>query len=480
MVLGLSLTTSTSSSAAPPPGLRLSPPRPSPDGTWQVVVAPEDRAPLPAERAARIEVLTTAELGPDVSRWLALPGPRRLTNDALHVEHPGPGHAQQFFAARESGLPPSVTVSNASAFRAAVAAAQPGSRIQLAPGTYPGGFTFANLHGATDLPIVIAAADPSRPPHIEGGANGIQLTDAAFVELHDLEFSGATGNGLNLDDGGTFDTPAHDLVLRGLRVIDVGPQGNHDGIKLSGVIRFRVEGCTVERWGTGGSAIDMVGCHQGLIVSNLFRHTAAAAESGSGVQAKGGSRDVVIRRNRFENAGSRAVNLGGSTGLEFFRPPLESGADHWEAKDLTVEGNTFLGSAAPLAFVGVDGAVVRFNTFYRPQRWLMRILQETTVTGFVPCRNGRFSDNLIAFHSTQWSAGGVNIGPNTAPATFRFTRNAWYCLDAPARSRPSLPTTETAGIYGADPQFLDAEGGDFRLRPGSPTRHVGADALPSP
>jgi len=80
-----------------------------------------------------------------------------------------------------------------------------------------------------------------------------------------------------------------------------------------------------------------------------------------------------------------------------------------------------------VAFVGVDGAEVRFNTIYRPERWAFRILQETTAAGFVACRNGRFTDNIVAFHSSQWSSGGVNIGPNTAPGTFQFARN-WWCL----------------------------------------------------
>jgi len=86
-----------------------------------------------------------------------------------------------------------VTVRDAGGLRAAVAAAKPGTRILMAPGTYPGGFSFSNLRGATNLPVVIAAADPANPPVIQGGANGMQLTDPAFVELHDLAFTGATG-----------------------------------------------------------------------------------------------------------------------------------------------------------------------------------------------------------------------------------------------------------------------------------------------
>jgi hypothetical protein len=256
-------------------------------------------------------------------------------------------------------------------------------------------------------------------------------------------------------------------------VTDVGPTGNRDGIKLSGLDDFRVEGCVVERWGSGGSAIDMVGCHRGVIENNLFRHTNAS----TGVQAKGGSSQITVRHNRFENAGSRAVNVGGSTGLQFFRPPLKS-PPHAEARDIRVEGNYFTGSDAPIAFVGVDDAVVRFNTIYRPKRWALRILQETNAPGFVPSRNGEFTDNIVVFRSNEWFEGGVNIGANTAPKTFKFARNFWFCLDSPARSRPTLPTEEANGVYGTDPLFRDAEKGDLRLQPNSPAKKMGADAMP--
>jgi len=371
-----------------------------------------------------------------------------------------------------------VTVHNAQELRQAVLQARPGMRILVAPGEYPGGFYFSDLKGQPGKPVVIAAADPERPPVIKGSGEGMHLTDPAYVELHHLTFVGATGNGLNIDDGGSYDSPAHHIVLRGLKVADVGPGGNHDGIKLSGVDDFRVEGCTLERWGTGGgSGVDMVGCHRGVFEGNRFRHT--DTEDSTGIQAKGGTSQIVIRRNCFENAGGRAINIGGSTGLPLFRPPLtnRSRLQNYEAKDILVEGNLFIGGGAPVAFVGVDGSRLRFNTIYRPRRWALRILQETTDPDFVPSRNGHFTDNIIAFRSDEW-AEAVNIGPKTAPQTFRFARNLWYCLDNPAKSRPALPTQETGGVYGKNPLFRNAERGDLRLKPNSPARKIGADALP--
>lgn len=346
-----------------------------------------------------------------------------------------------------------VRVGTADEFRTAVAAATPGTRVILAGGNYGNGFRFAGLRGEPGRPIVIAAADPANPPIFEGGSVALHLSAPAHVELAGLVFRRHSGNGINIDDvgGNRPEGGAHHVILRGLRITDIGANGNHDGIKISGVSDFQILDCTIERWGTrGGSAIDAVGCHRGLIAGNTLRHD--DAPGCTGVQCKGGSSDIAIRRNRFESAGGRGVNIGGSTGLPFFRPPLAAGAtENAEARNIRVEGNTFVGGMAPVAFAGADGGVVRFNTIERPGKWALRIVQENRSPAFVPSRGGEFSDNLIIFESTKWGEGGVNIGPGTAPETFRFARNWWYCVDQPERSRPKLPAEETDGVYGRDP-----------------------------
>jgi hypothetical protein len=352
-----------------------------------------------------------------------------------------------------------------------VASAEPGTRILLQPGVYDGGNYFSNVRGEEGRPVVIAAADPAQKPVIRGGTEGLHFSGVAYLELRDLVVEGAAQNGINIDDGGTFDTPSHHVTLSGLVVRNVGTTGNQDGIKLSGLRDFAVTGCIVTTWGAGGSAIDMVGCHDGVISGSFFRHTPGLT-TGTGVQMKGGTTGIIVRDNRFEYAAARAVQIGGSTGLEFFRPQPPAG---YEAANVTVEGNVIVGSQAAVTFVGVDGAVARFNTIYRPERWVIRILQETTAPGFVPSRNGVFTDNIVVFRAGELSTA-VNVGANTAPQTFRFAGNWWYCENDPARSTPALPVPEEGGTYGTDPQFVDPAAGDLHLRPGSPAAGVGAYA----
>ncbi len=346
-----------------------------------------------------------------------------------------------------------VEVGDSESLGRALREAKPGSIIRLAPGRFAGGISVANVSGTPTAPIVLAGA-AGGASLIEGGAAGLHLSGCSYWELRDVVFSGATANGVNIDDAGKSNIAVKGIILRGLEVRNNSPRGNRDGIKLSGVDAFTVTGCKISQWGDSGSAIDMVGCHDGVVENCTFTHTENAAMA-NGVQTKGGSRAVVIRKCRFTNAGGRAVNLGGSTGAPYFRP-LNATA---EAREITVEDCLFSGSMAPVAFVGVDGAIVRYNTFVNPGRWVVRILQENQNAAFTPSRNGVFANNRITFKSSLAMA--VNIGGGTEPKTFGFEKNAWLCEDAPAESRArlQLPFGETGGIYGeADPAGVGVRG----------------------
>lgn len=335
-----------------------------------------------------------------------------------------------------------ISVRDSESLARAMRDAKPGTVIRIAPGKYAGGISLSGVSGTAGAPIVIAGT-PSQKPTFEGGDSGLHLSGCSYVELRDLSFTGARGNGINIDDGGQIGKPVKGIVLRGIEVRNVGPRGNSDGVKLSGVDAFTVAGCKVENWGDGGSGIDMVGCHDGTIESSTFTHSEKAVMA-NGVQTKGGSRNVTVRRCTFTNAGGRALNLGGSTGTPYFRPQNPG----YEAREITVEDCHITGSMAAIAFVGVDGANVRFNTIVNPGRWVVRILQENQGPGFAPCRNGVFSQNSVVFKSSLAMA--VNIGGGTDAKSFRFEKNAWLCEDVPAetQSKLRLPADEKDGIYG--------------------------------
>jgi len=205
-------------------------------------------------------------------------------------------------------------VKSSAELRAAVERATPGRVISLAPGTYAPGLRFVGMAGGKDRPIVIEGGDPA--PVFTGGTCALHLVDCRYVTLRNLTVKGCSGNGINVDDGGSVDSPAHGIVLENVTVLDTGPTGNHDGIKLSGVDDFAIRRCRVAGW--GGSAIDMVGCHRGVVEDCTFEGKAGFSQS-SGVQMKGGSRDILVHGCFFRDAGHRSVNVGGSTGLAYFR-----------------------------------------------------------------------------------------------------------------------------------------------------------------
>jgi len=329
-----------------------------------------------------------------------------------------------------------VLVRDSSQFQAVVRELTPGTTIVLAPGTFQGNIYVQGAAGMQEAPIVIRGADPNDPACFAGGGQAIHLADCSHLILRNLKVTGFPGNGINIDDGGSFETPAHHITLENVTILQTGPEGNHDALKMSGVDHFTVRRCYFEGW--GGSGIDMVGCHQGVIEDCTFVGREGFSQSNA-VQLKGGTENVLVQTCLFKNAGERCINLGGSTGLQFFRPKVGD----YEAKNITIAGNRFIGSPAPIAWVTADGGYVHHNTIVCPENWILRILQETKDPRFRPCHDGVFEDNLIIYNSRIRDF--VNVGPGTAPETFTFSHNAWHNLDG--SRKPTLPAAEKDGLY---------------------------------
>ena len=312
---------------------------------------------------------------------------------------------------------------------------KPHATLQIAPGDYPGGHHITGIEHLT-----LEALDKNNPPRFIGGNTAFQFSRCPHLTLSHLHITGQSANGLNLDDGGQLDSPTPGITLDHLEVSDIGPTGNHDAIKCSGLKQLTIRDCSITGW--GGQGIDFVGCHDSLITNCRFTgkpgFTASAA-----IQLKGGTSGIIVEKCRFLNAGERPLNIGGSTGLAYFRPP---GTQH-EAASIVVRDNHIEGSLCAAAFVGVDGAEFSDNTILYPTKWIFRILQETREPGFAPCRNVLIKNNRITFRRSQVQTD-INLSDGTAPETFRFESNHWLAEDLPARSQPKLPTQETAGTYG--------------------------------
>lgn len=333
--------------------------------------------------------------------------------------------------------------------------AEPGDTILVRAGTYGGGQFISNVQGTAEQPILFLAEGTVR---FEGGTEAWHLTDVAYLHIRGFEFTGQSGNGVNIDDGGSYETPSHHVTVEECYFHDMDASGNNDLLKLSGLDSFQIIDCVFENGADGGSGVDMVGCHYGLFAGNEF------SDMGSNcIQAKGGTQFIRIQGNRFVNGGQRSINLGGSTGLEFFRP-IDA---PFEAADLEVYSNIFIGSTAPVAYVGSTRVNVINNTIWLPEKWVARILQENVDPDrFVASGENAFCNNIVVIDSRVTTQ--INIGPDTRPETFVFKNNLWHHVDNSSWSGPVLPVDELGGIVGSDPMMIDPQGGNFAIPPTSP------------
>jgi hypothetical protein len=401
-----------------------------------------------------------AEGGPDASRDGGTSDPSCALPAAFDV---GRSYARELHVAVDGDVArDGSSAAPLRTIRAAAERATPGTRVIVHAGSYPA-VGLGRVQGDAAQPIAFAAEGAVTIDAASGV--GWAMSDAAYVVIEGFTIVNAPVHGMNLDDGSSFETPMHHLVLRKLTIRNAGSGGNNDCIKMSGVDHFWVLESDVSDC-DHGEIIDMVGCHHGVISGNVFHDTVV-----NGVQTKGGSADILIHANRFENIPGRAVNAGGSTGLEFFRP---QDAPH-EAARIHVLSNVFvrngsMGGAA-IGYVGCDGCVFAHNTVIEPRRWVARILQETTDARFVPSRNGLFVNNVIVLAVADLSTY-VNVGANTAPETFAFGNNAWFATDQPANwAGPTLGSgipPELGSIVQRDPLLVNRAGGDYRPTAGSP------------
>ena len=168
-------------------------------------------------------------------------------------------------AAAQSTSP--IVVHDATELARALTSLVAGTTLRIASGEYTGGRSVSGIANLT-----VEAADPAKAPRFVGGTTAGHFSKCPGRTLRNLSVSGQTGNGINIDDGGE-----------------------------------------------SGQGIDLVGCHRVLIDECRLSGKDGFTQS-AGVQAKGGSSDVVIEDCRFTDAGARPINAGGSTGLEYFRP----------------------------------------------------------------------------------------------------------------------------------------------------------------
>ncbi len=333
--------------------------------------------------------------------------------------------------------------------------AEPGDTILIHSGTYSGDQWMSNLQGTADSWIYIIGEEFGSV-QFSGGVGAWILTDPAYLHIENIVFTDQTHNGMNLHDGDSYETPAHHIRFNSCRWQNLVGGGNYDLLKLSGLDDFEITNCEFID-GSNGSGIDMVGCHRGIVENCIFRNI-----PGGAVQTKGGSSDIRIAGNLFDNYGIRGVNAGGSTDLEYFRPRDAAS----QAERIAIHANIFVGGVAAIAFAGAIHSEAVNNTIVNPSSFVVRILQEQTENGrFALCGDNSFINNLVYMNSRLWEM--VNIGPDTRPSSCNFSNNLWYTESDPDH-RPNFPGHEPNAVFGLDPMFESCAGLDYCVSPDGP------------
>lgn len=309
-----------------------------------------------------------------------------------------------------------------------------GDVLRISPGEFPAGHMITGISNLT-----VEGVDTENRPIFIGGNEAFHFTRTPGLTLRNIVVKGQKHNGINIDDGGELDKPIEGILIENVKVEDIGPSGNFDAIKCSGLKNLVIRECEISGW--GGQAMDLVGCHDAMITGCVFTGKPGFSQN-TGPQFKGGSENVTIEKCRFVNAGERPLQAGGSTGIDYFRPPSAK----YEARRIFIRDNVFEGGVCAVAFTGVTDSEFTGNKVIRPTKWIFRILQETKQEGFMPCGNVKILGNEFIFRRENVGIE-INIGEGTAPETFVFENNRWFAEDNPSHSKPKLPVEETGGKY---------------------------------
>jgi hypothetical protein len=337
-----------------------------------------------------------------------------------------------------------VTVKSIDALKAALRKAQPGDTVRIAPGTYrPQAnkkvFWFGNLKGTPDKPITIRAADPENRPVFKGGNECFQLSRCSDVVVDGIIAEGADVNNLQ------FDFCKRLIVMNCIsrNMTSKGNGRNCDGIKMPGCDDFLIYKTQVVKWGTGGSAIDMVGCKNGLIAKCRFSYpTAPGAGSANCTQPKSGTHNIGVYKNLFDDASLRAVQFGGAG------KPMHLGKDQKQSGvDQVAMGNVINKGECAVVYACTTRTVFAYNTIVKPTKYLVRILKEGK---YGPMSANMLTRNIIVYGR------GVAIQSNsrgTRPEAVSWRENYWHNTDDPAKSIPKLPVAEKDAAGGTHPGF---------------------------
>jgi hypothetical protein len=204
----------------------------------------------------------------------------------------------------------STDVSTADELTAALAAAEPGARIRLAPGRYAGHFTLA-VAGTADAPVTVCGP---RTAVLDGGND-----DGYTLHLDHADYARVAGFAVHGGQKGVVVDASSHVVVDGIAVSEVGEEavhlrrGSSDNVVRRTVIR--ATGLRTAKFGEGiyvGSAksnwCTYSDCRPDRSDRNVLEDNDIAATTAESVDIKEGTTGGTVRGNTFSGAGMSAAD----------------------------------------------------------------------------------------------------------------------------------------------------------------------------
>lgn len=281
---------------------------------------------------------------------------------------------------------------------------RPGDEIILMPGQHRPA-VLDDLHGTAAQPITIRGLDPDYPSVIEAEREGIRLRRPRHVIIRNLRITGASINGITLNDEVDGRTPEHEesMVPFGHVVIDsvtierTGPSGRRHAISAAGLEQITIRDCRFMGW--GGAAIELVAIHNATVRDCELRGRTGFSQL-AGIQVRAGSDHIVIERCHLIDAGAVAIVIGGASDVGEFRLSREEDmtpGSVFEARRVQVRQCLIHGGDTPVAFIKCIDSRFASNTIVRPRRWAYLVHDEPREPMFGSMRRCAFGSNLIVW-----------------------------------------------------------------------------------
>jgi len=257
------------------------------------------------------------------------------------------------------------------------------TRITIAAGTYGGQCLYVEDHMRTAAaPLMIRGEGMVQIDCHDGNGQAIGFDHVAYVAIEGITIGPARGYygdsgvhiaGKALDPSnrasyGKWDV-SHHVIVRNIvaRNLNRGPDGDQnpnayesgccDYINVNQAQHVWLIGNHISR--TARHGIDNVGVHDLVVCGNVLEDMVGA---GVGIEAKGGSQDVLIEGNLIRRARHRGVQLGGEGSGNIYMWPHDA---TYEGRNQIARNNVVIDAAeAGVGFFGCHDCVAVNNTVW--------------------------------------------------------------------------------------------------------------------